>query len=180
MCTEIRDPDGTLISGPACSTNLDFNPIGPLTKSGTYQVFVTEQFNDQTVTHSLSIQCISGTCRPRPPNCIVDPSLTGRNLTLNFTLGTPEQALWHVSLAAVGRTIPLWTAPLGPIEPPEPHQVNFSGVPNLGKAGFLSTLTTNAGITCWDFKTIDTGPVPPGGKVLAPEEVENFFRGRLR
>jgi hypothetical protein len=179
MCAELRDPEGTVIAGPACSTNLDFTAIGPLTKNGVYQLVVTEQFNDQTVSHTLSLQCIAGACGPRPPNCIVEPSLADRNLTLTFTLGTPEQALWHVSLAAVGRTIPLWTTPIGPLEPPATHPVTIPNVPNLGRVGLLSTLTTNVGLICADFKTIDSGPASPGGKMPTPEELERLV-GNIR
>lgn len=153
-CLEVRAPDNSEVESQSCGS-IDL-PLS-LTISGTYQLIVTEQSNDQTVQYNLSFNCLSGSCPNRPPSCFVDPSLVGNILTLDFTLGTAEPAQWHIALAALGTTFRLWTLPLPVLDPPIAAPFSIPGFPSLGRVGFLSTLTTAAGITCSDFKTVDTG-----------------------
>ena len=156
LCVELRGPDNSDFVVITCgNANLTL-PAAPMT--GTYQVIVTAQNNNGTVVFNLSLTCLSGGCPARPPTCVVDPSLVGSTLRLDFTVGTPQPAQLYVGLAALGNEYPFFaTIPVPVIDPPVSGPVDFANFPKLGKVGVLFTLTTGTGLTCSDFKTVDTG-----------------------
>jgi hypothetical protein len=119
-------------------------------------IVLTESVNDQAMVHNIVVHCVTGPCATRPPACLVDPSFAGSTLTIGFLLGTPGPALWHLALSLVGTTIPLFTVAVPAIDPPVSSSFGLSGFPALGRLGLLSTLTAGSGITCHDFKTVET------------------------
>jgi hypothetical protein len=60
-CVELWAPAGGRIGGPACST-LGARIDATLNTTGVYVVRLSEQFNDQTVSYSIDLQCVSGQC----------------------------------------------------------------------------------------------------------------------
>jgi hypothetical protein len=174
-CTEIRGPGNTSFVALTCG-NVDL-VLPAIPATGTYQVIVTAQNHSGTLTYNLSLTCLGGVCPNPPPNCLVDPTFAGGTLTLNFTIGAPQAAEWHVALLAVGSVITLWKAPLPVIDPPVAFALPIPGFPALGRIGLLSTLTdaSDAGLICTDLATVDTGPMPLG---VTPTAVRQFLQGR--
>jgi hypothetical protein len=178
LCAEVRAPDNSVLAGHACGIpGVQFD-IGPLAQAGIHQIVVSEQNNDATLSFNLSLICLSGTCAPRPPTCLVTPSyasnalVAGNTLTLDFLVGTPEPVEWHLAMLAVGSTFTLWKIPLPAIEPPASFAVPITDFPPLGRIGFLSTYTTASGLTCTDLKLVDTGPIPTG---MTPALLRQYF-----
>jgi hypothetical protein len=172
LCAEVRRPDNSVLAALTCGIpGVQFD-LGPLTQSGIHQVIVSEQNNDGTLSFNLSLNCLSGTCASRPPTCFVEPSYAGNTLTLDFTIGTPEPAEWHLAMLAVGSTFTLWKAPLPVIEPSVTAALPIPGFPALGTIGFLSTFTTESGLVCTDLRLVDTGPMPAG---MTPTLLRQYF-----
>jgi hypothetical protein len=82
----------------------------------------------------------------------------GRSLTLDFTIGTPDPAEWHVAILAFGQVITFWRVALPAIDPAVSFPVPLPGFPGIGTIGFLSTLTAGADLVCTDLRTVDTTP----------------------
>lgn len=160
QCIELRAPDNTTVVPLTCA-GIDLSTAA-LPLSGTYQIVVTEQANNQAFVYNLSLTCVSGTCPDPPPACLVDPVFDGGTLTLNFTLGTAAPTEWHVALLAFGQVFTFWTAPLPRIAPAVSFPLPIPNFPALGTIGFLSTFTSSEGLICTDLKTVDTGPPAPG------------------
>lgn len=94
-----------------------------------------------------------------PSHCTLNMALSHSegSLDMSFEIGTPEPAVWHMWLIFQAQFIPLWSIPLPVVNPDIP--VDFSiPFPDLGKVGFITTLTTSEGITCADLELVDTGP----------------------
>jgi hypothetical protein len=144
------------------------------TVAGTYHIVVTEQFNDGVFNYNLSLTCLSPSCLPTIPTCIVHSTFGGGTLTLDFTLGTPVPLTWGLRLLTLGQAFQLWSIPLSAIPAPG---VNFSlpipGFPALGTIGFVSTFTAENSLTCADLKTVDTGPLSPG---VIPELLQPYLK----
>ena len=100
-----------------------------------------------------------GVFRWDPTPCTLNMGLSYEvgTLFMNFELGTREPALWRLWLVvpSIG-VIPLWSAPLPAIPDPVDIPISFP-LPSLGTVGFLTTLNTAEGISCWDFGLVDTG-----------------------
>ena len=106
---------------------------------GTYQAIVTAQGNNGTVVFNLNLTCLSGTCPARPPTCIVDPSMVGSTLRLDFTVGTPVPAKVYVGLAALGNEYPFYSMLEDTVvDPPVSGPVDLASFPHLGIVGVLS------------------------------------------
>jgi hypothetical protein len=133
---------------------------------------VTEQANNQTFTYSVSLTCVSGACPDPPPVCLVNPSYAGNTMTLDFTVGTPEPAQWHLAMLAIGNTYTLWKLEVPVLEPPVSASLPIPGFPGLGTIAFLSTFTDPSGLVCTDLKTVDTGPMSPG---MTPTLLRQYF-----
>jgi len=89
--------------------------------------------------------------------------LTGSYLSgsiiLDFTVGTPEPAIWATYLVLINPTYqvtPLWSVPFGIIDPPIQLPVVFT-LPQMGWVGIFSGLYTDEGKETSVFKWIDTG-----------------------
>ena len=77
-----------------------------------------------------------------------------RQPQLDFTIGTPEPAEWHLAMLAVGSTFTLWKAQLPVVEPPASFSVPIPSFPSIGTTGFLSTYTAESPLTCTDLKLV--------------------------
>ena len=120
---------------------------------------MTESGNDQQIpTYNLSLNCLSGTCAERPPTCIVNPSYAGGTLTLDFTIGSPDPAEWHVAILAAGQVFTLWRVPLPAVDPAVSFPIPIPGFPSIGTIGVLSTLTVGSDLVCTDLRTVGTTP----------------------
>ncbi len=97
--------------------------------------------------------CPVGQCE-QPSVCTVTPTYANGTLTMNFTLGTPAPAQWHVALLAVGNVYTfVKTTVAATASTSFPAQFSM---PPLGTVAVLSTLTTSTGLTCTDLETVDT------------------------
>ena len=112
---------------------------------------------------------------PTPEPCTLSMGLgyEGGTLALDFEVGTLNPALWTVWLVvpSIG-VIPLWSVPLPVIPDPVDIPISFS-FPSLGTVGFLTTLSTAEGITCWDFGLVDTGL--PSSSAPSAQELWELF-----
>jgi hypothetical protein len=159
QCTEIRGPDNSSFMSMLCG-NIDV-ALPPAPASGTYQIIVTSQGHNDTVTYNMSLTCVSGACPAPPPTCLANPSYASGTLTLNFTVDTPEPVEWHVALLAAGSVFTLWKVPLPVIDDPASFALPIPGFPSIGTIGLLSTFTGPSGLTCSDLKTVNTAPSAP-------------------
>lgn len=103
----------------------------------------------------------AGKCKTLPPCTLsLEAQHADSTLSLAFTLGTQEPAIWTVWLTAQNEIVRLLSLPLGVLEPPVSVPFMLPFVPSLGTVGILTTLTTpDLGILCSEFATVDTGPV---------------------
>lgn len=111
--------------------------------------------------------------------CVLDLTLTysDSTLTIDFLAGTSVPATWNVWLSILNFTFPLWSVPIPAIDPPVDVPVPIPGFPNIGVVGVLTTLTTSEkGIICSDWETVDTGPIPNTEAVPTPGELKNLFK----
>jgi len=76
---ELRDPDGELIGDESCSTpyyqRCTATLNATLSKTGTYQIAVSDQPGDEGGTYSFGLQCLYGFCPnflPSWPECNVE------------------------------------------------------------------------------------------------------------
>ena len=89
----------------------------------------------------------------------LDVSYGAGILSLNFTVGTPEPAIWANFLVITHagiQVVPLWSVPLSVIEPPIQIPIAFP-LPGMGSVGFLTVLYTEEGTQAVDFAWVDTG-----------------------
>jgi hypothetical protein len=174
VCAEIRGPGNVVVQAQTCNFNTVDVMLPAATVAGTYHIVVTEQFNDAVFNYNLSLTCVSPTCLPTIPTCLVHPTFGGGTLTLDFAIGTPVPVNWSLTLLALGQAFPLWNIPL-PVLPAPP--VNFSlpipSFPALGTIGFVSTFTAANSLTCADLKTVDTGPVSLG---MTPDLLQQYLK----
>ena len=87
--------------------------------------------------------------------CNLDLSHTDGTLTLRFEVRTPEIALWNVWFVIGGVTAPVLSVPVGAIG--WTISISIPEMPEFGRIGVLTTLTTMQGITAADWGMIDTG-----------------------
>ena len=105
-----------------------------------------------------------------PASC--DDTLTLRyaagTLTMGFTLKTPTPATWSTWLVPFsGGAANLWSVPiLTPVSPAIAFDLPFARFPAIGDVLALTTLTTQAGIACADWKVVNTGK--PAAAVSGP------------
>ena len=112
-----------------------------------------------------------GVPRPQGPGCeigafesgapctlLLDPSYMGNTMNLDFTLGSQTAVTWNLWFSFQTITIPLWSFPLPVLDPPINIPIPIQGFPQIGRVGFLTTLTTPGdGIVCSAWETVDTG-----------------------
>ena len=79
-------------------------------------------------------------------------------LNIGFTLGTSVAATWNVYVFAQNTLAPLWSMPVPVVSPATPFNVPIPGFPHLGTVYIVTTLGPGTQATCWDVKSIDTGP----------------------
>lgn len=96
-------------------------------------------------------------------DCYLAASYADGALTLDFSIQTAEAVTWNAWLSTETVMHRLWSVPLpaglGPLTAP----LSIPGFPQLGEIGLLTTFTTaDRGITCSDWKLLDTGVTPSG------------------
>jgi len=106
--------------------------------------------------------CAPGTSGAREPaagfTLDLDASYAGGTLSLAFTLGTPEPAVWvnyFVLTSPTVQFIPLWTFPLPVIDPPFDIPIALP-FPSIGWVGVLTSLFTAEGRQAVDLVWVDT------------------------
>ena len=102
--------------------------------------------------------------------CILEQELTfgGGSLTMGYLVGTQVQATWTVWLVLLNPpfAIPLWSVPLPILHPPITPDVSFL-LAGFGTVAAFTVLTTsNDGVICSDWDTVNTGPPSEGGGSL--------------
>jgi hypothetical protein len=174
ICAEVRGPDNSVVLPLTCNFTAVDVMLPAAIAAGSHQILVTEQFNDSVFDYNLSLTCVSPSCRPPIPTCLVHPTFGGGTLTLDFAVSTPVSVTWSFRLLALGQAFQLWSIPIPAIPPPG---VNFPlpipGFPALGTIGFVSTFTAQNSLTCADLKTVDTGPMSPG---MTPELPQPYLK----
>ena len=87
----------------------------------------------------------------------LDLSYADSTLRMDFDLGAVEPAgmgVWILSLFGIGE---VWSSPIPVVDP----IISFLAplpLPSIGTIGILTALfTPESGVTCFDFKTVDTG-----------------------
>ena len=87
------------------------------------------------------------------------PSCSAGELTLDYTIGCPEPAVWAnylVLLAPAFQVVELWTVTLPAVDPPAEVPITFP-VPDLGTVGIWTGLFTEGGTQGVDLEWVDTG-----------------------
>jgi hypothetical protein len=165
LCFEIFGTGASPVGGRMCtdtwrgrnSAQMDFS----LPQTGNYLVLITEASYSRTIGYNLNLACLTPECPPPPP-CILNETLTynpdNNRLTMRFVIAHQYAAHWTTWLT-YGTTVKrLWT-----VERPltkEPVEVirRLPNLPEVGRAGVLSTLTTpERGITCSTWRLTETG-----------------------
>ncbi len=93
--------------------------------------------------------------------CNLDLSHTDGTLTLLFELRTPAVALWNVWFVIGGVTVPVLSVPVEATGWTLSISISILEMPEFGRIGVLTTLTTMQGITATDWGMIDTGTPEP-------------------
>ncbi len=173
VCVTVYSPSGALIT-PSVGTEggctgigyvgglpyvqIDFTP----TENGTYMAFVSVAGNDATQSYSLEVSCVVGKCKniPPPPCTLKDTAAynaTSSTLTMNFTVGNTSAATWNAWLTDQNTITQLFSMSQ-PITNPPVAITKTASLPEEGKVGVLSTLTTpTQGIICSSWMQIATG-----------------------
>jgi len=89
----------------------------------------------------------------------LDAFYEGGRLKLEFCVGTPEPATWANYMILTYpdfMIVPLWTVPLGVIDPPFDFPVIFP-LPSMGWVGIYTGLFTEDGAQAVDLEWVDTG-----------------------
>jgi hypothetical protein len=97
----------------------------------------------------------------------------GTTLAMDFDLETASPAIWSVWLVFHTQVISLWSLPIPAINPAASFTVPVP-FPSVGTVGFLTSLATQDGATCYAFDSIDTGP--PLLAAPSAEELRGLFR----
>ncbi|HEY7170453.1 MAG TPA: hypothetical protein VH417_06365 [Vicinamibacterales bacterium] len=130
--------------------------------------------------YSVRIDCISGPCSP--PDCTLEvaPAFDAGTLSLGFQIGNRlGAAMWNVWVSIANQTIPLWSIPVGNIDPMVNVSVPIPGIPHLGGVALVSTITTSArGIVCMDAETVETGAVASGAAMPSAAALRQLFAQR--
>lgn len=95
----------------------------------------------------------------RPFTLDLDASYGGGELSLAFSIGTPEPAMWanYLILTYPGvQIVPLWTVPLPVIDPPVDIPIALP-FPSIVRVGIWSGLFTDVGIQALELAWVDTG-----------------------
>lgn len=89
----------------------------------------------------------------------------GSTLAMNFELGTASPAIWSVWLVFRTQVIPLWSPPIPAITSVASFTVPVP-FPSVGTVGFLTSVVTQDGATCYAFDSVDTGAPSPSAAEL--------------
>ena len=96
----------------------------------------------------------------------------GSTLAMSFDLRTTSPAIWSVWLVFRTQVIPLWSLPIPTIDPAASFTIPVP-FPSVGTVGFLTSLATQDGATCYAFDRIDTGT--PLSATPSAEELRSLF-----
>jgi hypothetical protein len=140
------------------------NPISydvNVTQTGTHVVALRGyRPNLDPFSYTVEIQCLQGPCSP--PDCVVEvnPTFDAGTLTVGLHLGNRlPSATFNLSLVVSTQTLRLISAPIPTIDPVVSFALPIPGLPNLGRVGVMSTITTPAlGVACIDTETVNTAP----------------------
>jgi uncharacterized repeat protein (TIGR03803 family) len=75
---------------------------------------------------------------------------------VSFTLQTPIPATWSTWLVSSAGVTNLWSLPIPAVSPAMRFAFSREDVPPGVWLGFLTTLSTPSGVTCFDWKTVNT------------------------
>jgi FG-GAP-like repeat/FG-GAP repeat len=102
--------------------------------------------------------------------CVDKLQLDYTNGTLNvtFTLKSTAPMTWGTWLAFQTSIIPLWSVPIPPVPNLVTFTLPFAGFPAIGPIAVLTAMgTATSGLTCGDWKIVDTGGPGPTASALA-------------
>ena len=97
-------------------------------------------------------------CMPVEFTLDLTASYDAGTLSLGYTIGTPEDALWANYLILISpsvQVIPLWSLSLPAIDPPLYVPISFP-LPAMGVIGFYTGLFTAGGVEAIDLEWVDT------------------------
>jgi hypothetical protein len=170
VCVELLNPDGTPAVPQSCAdVSTQINTT--LTMNGTYTLIISDWGNDASFPYNVGYDCLSGNCAPKLPVCEVAPTMAGTTLNLDFTLRTVTPATWNLFVVLQNFAGLLTSSSTGIIDPEKGFQLPVPNFPQIGTIGFLSMLTTSAGIICSDWETVTTGPPSAVTRALTPEQI---------
>jgi hypothetical protein len=170
VCVELLNPDGTPAVPQSCAdVSTQINTT--LTMNGTHTVIVSEWGNDAGFPYNAGYDCLSGNCAPKLPVCEVAPGMSGTTLNLDLTLRTVTPATWNLFVVVPNFAALIVSSPTGIIDPEKDFLLPVPNFPPIGTIGFLSMLSTSAGIICSDWETVNTGPTSAVIKTPTPEQV---------
>ena len=98
-------------------------------------------------------------CQPVEFTLELIASYDAGTMSLEYTLGTPEEVLWLNYLILTSpsvQVIPLWSVPLPVLDPPLYIPISFP-LPALGMLGFYTTLYSASGPEAFQLVWVDTG-----------------------
>lgn len=172
LCLELFAPDGSALAPRTCgdvSVQLDVT----LSVTGIYTAIVTEWGLDGATPYTLNMTCLSGSCQKLP---VCDTTLQSDGaLTGAFTLRTLQPVTWGVRFFFMNRSLQLQSSPLPVTDPATTIPIAVPAFPRLGVIGVLNYFSTDQGITCSDWTTVDTGTPPANAWVPSDEELRVMF-----
>jgi hypothetical protein len=179
VCLELLGPDGEPVVPASCGEFSAQIANVVLNANGTYAIVISDSGLDTTFPYNLTMVCQAGAC-PKLPVCDLALGYASGTLNIDATLRTVTPANWNLFFVIQNFSIPVISTPTGVIDPARQFSIPVPGFPQLGTVGFLSTLTTGAGILCSDWETVNTGPASPAARELTPEQLRALIqRARL-
>jgi hypothetical protein len=178
VCLELLGPDGEPVVPATCGEFSAQLANVVLNANGTHALVISDSGLDTTFPYNLTMVCQAGTC-PKLPVCDLGLSYASGTLNINATLRTVTPATWNLFFVMQNLAMALISTPTGVIDPARQFSIPVPGFPHVGTIGFLSTLTTNDGIVCSDWETVNTGPPSDPTRALTPEQLRALIQRAL-
>ena len=121
------------------------------TPLGTHPLTITA--TSGPITHTAAMTLVVSTCVDTLTLNYAAPTLNA-----GFRLGTTAPATWSTWLVAANMTWPLWAISVPVVSPAVLINVPLTPFPSIGTVYVVTTLSTTAGTTCWDWKGVNTSP----------------------
>ena len=90
--------------------------------------------------------------------CTVLGDFAAGTLTVNFDLAPDVPVNWNFGIFVLNFYVPVWSIPLGVIDPVASFPIPFPAFPSLGTIVVVSSFTTPTDVVCFDFDLVDTSP----------------------